>query len=32
MPKILAIWEAEFRRIMIQGQIGPIDLETPSLK
>jgi hypothetical protein len=32
MPVILATWEAEIRRIMIQGQLGQIVPETASPK
>jgi hypothetical protein len=32
MPIILATWEAEIRRIMVQGQPGQIFLETPHLQ
>jgi hypothetical protein len=32
MPVILATWEAEIRRITVQGQLGQIILEIPSPK
>jgi hypothetical protein len=32
MPIILAIWEAEILRSIVQGQPGQIVLETPSTK
>jgi hypothetical protein len=32
MPAILATWEAEIRRVMVQGQSGQIVHETPSPK
>jgi hypothetical protein len=32
MPVILATWEAEIERIVVQGQFGKIVLETPHLR
>jgi hypothetical protein len=32
MPIILAIWEAEIRRIAVRGQLGQIVYETSSFK
>jgi hypothetical protein len=32
MPIILDTWEAKIRRIVVQGKLGQIALETPSPK
>jgi hypothetical protein len=32
LPISLAIWEAKIRRIVVQGKLGQIALETPSPK